>query len=229
MMRYLALVTDYDETLAVQGHVAPPVIESLKRVKASGRKLILATGRELPDLLSVFPDVTLFDLIVGENGAVLYNPITKEEKLLVEPPPKLFFHQLQERRVEPLSHGRIIISTRNPQEHVVLDVIRELGLELSLSFNKGSVMILPSGVNKATGLQAALKELKLEATSIVGIGDAENDVLFLQACACSAAVANAIPLLKEQVDIVTSRPAGDGVCELIERLLADDLKNYSLA
>ena len=40
------------------------------------------------------------------------------------------------------------------------EIIRELGLELTLSFNKGAVMILPSGVNKASGLHSVLKELE---------------------------------------------------------------------
>ena len=35
--------------------------------------------------------------------------------------------------------------------------IQQLGLELQLSFNKGAVMVLPSGVNQQTGLGAALK------------------------------------------------------------------------
>ena len=89
-------------------------------------------------------------------------------------------------------------------------------------------MILPSGVNKASGLKAALKELGLLTQNAVGVGDAENDDLFLRACECSVAVANAIPLLKEQVDIVTTKANGEGVRELIEQLVTHDLKDYSL-
>ena len=47
-------------------------------------------------------------------------------------------------------------------------------------FNKGAVMILPSGVNKATGLAAALEELGLSPHNVVGVGDAENDHAFLE-------------------------------------------------
>ncbi|TME66688.1 MAG: hypothetical protein E6I59_02295, partial [Chloroflexi bacterium] len=43
-------------------------------------------------------------------------------------------------------------------------------------------------------------------------------------CECSVAVANAIPSLKEQADYTTKAENGDGVIELIEQLLADDLK-----
>src|SRR5437868_15012520 len=85
-------------------------------------------------------------------------------------------------------------------------------------------MVLPSGVNKAFGLKAALKDLGLSPHNVVGIGDAENDHSFLSLCECSVAVANAIPSLKEQADYTTKAENGDGVIELIEQLLADDLK-----
>ena len=49
-MRYLAVATDYDGTLAYSGRVHPDVFEALQRLKDSGRRLILVTGRELPDL-----------------------------------------------------------------------------------------------------------------------------------------------------------------------------------
>jgi len=50
-------------------------------------------------------------------------------------------------------------------------------------------MVLPAGINKASGLPAALARLRLSPLNVVGIGDAENDTAFLQACGCAVAVA----------------------------------------
>ncbi|BCG96764.1 hypothetical protein MesoLj131a_56280 [Mesorhizobium sp. 131-2-1] len=36
-------------------------------------------------------------------------------------------------------------------------------------------MIVPSGVNKATGLAAALEDLRLSPRNVLAIGDAENE------------------------------------------------------
>ena len=119
--------------------------------------------------------------------------------------------------------GRSIVATWEPNEKLVLQAIRELGLELQIIFNKGAVMVLPSGVNKASGLAAALKQLKLSPLNVVGVGDAENDQAFLRACGCAVAVANALPLVKEDAEIVTSAARGAGVTELIRRLLDSDL------
>ena len=61
--------------------------------------------------------------------------------------------------------GRAIIAaTREPHQAAVLDAIRELGVELQVIFNKGAVMVLPSGVNKATGLPSRSTKLGLRRT-----------------------------------------------------------------
>ena len=226
-MRYLALACDYDGTLATDGVVDDATVTALERVRASGRRLILITGRELDELLAVFPRLELFDRVVAENGALLYRPAGREIALLAEPPPEAFARALVERGVRPLSVGRVIVATRTPHETAVLDAIHELGLDRQIIFNKGAVMVLPSGVNKATGLNAALGELGLSAHDTVGVGDAENDHAFLALCACAVAVANALPALKDHVHLVTEAARGAGVVELIDALVADDLRELA--
>jgi len=226
-MRYFCLVCDYDGTIAHDGRCAPSTVEALKRVRASGRKLILATGRQLPELQEIFPEHSMFDRIIAENGAILYRPEGQDCKALADPPPPVFVEELRRRGVNPLSVGQSIVATWHPHETTVLDVIRDLGLELQVIFNKDAVMVLPSGVNKATGLKAALKELHLSPHNAVGVGDAENDHVFLGMCECSVAVANALPALKERADLVTAGSHGAGVEEMIEKLLSEDLASLA--
>ncbi len=224
MMRFLVLAADYDGTLADHGRVNEPTLRMLRRLKHSGRRLLIVTGRELPDLLHAFPAASeLCERIVAENGAVVFHPERNEVQALAPAPPGAFVERLRERGVRELSVGRVIIGTHEPFEKLVLEVIRELGLEQQVIFNKGAVMILPSGLNKATGLTAALQAIGISSHNVVGIGDAENDHAFLQCCECAVAVANALPALRESADFVTSAAAGAGVTELGERLLADDL------
>lgn len=222
-MRYLALCTDYDGTIAHHGRVDAETIAALERLRKSGRRLVLVTGREIPDLESVFSRFDLFELIVAENGALLYVPATKEERLLAERPPERFVELLRERGVEPISVGRCIVATWQPHEKTVLETIRDLGLDLQVIFNKGAVMVLPAGITKASGAQVALRELNLSVHNAVGVGDAENDLAFLSICEISAAVANALPTVKEKADIVLRDDHGAGVRELIEHMLANDL------
>ncbi|WP_250125190.1 HAD family hydrolase [Chroococcidiopsis sp. CCMEE 29] len=222
-MRYLALATDYDGTLAKDGQVDRTTLAALERLRDSGRRLILVTGRQLEDLLQVFPHVNLFDRIVAENGALLYQPARQEEKLLGDRPSEEFIKLLREKGVDPLSVGRVIVATWEPHKTTVVEAIRDLGLELQVIFNKGAVMVLPSGLNKAVGLNAALSELGLSPHNTVGVGDAENDRAFLDLCKCSVAVANALPIVKERADFVTNGNRGAGVTELIDQLITSDL------
>jgi len=222
-MRYLAFATDYDGTLARHGLVPEEALKALKRVRESGRLLVLVTGRELEDLMRVFPEYAVFDRIVAENGALVYRPDTREETVLGEAPPVALIDRLKEQNVTPLSVGRVIVATWSPNEQVVLDAIHTLGLELQVIFNKGAVMVLPSGINKATGLKAALAELGLSPHNALGIGDAENDHALISTCELGIAVSNALPLLQERADFVTTGRSSDGVCEVIEDLVTTDL------
>jgi hydroxymethylpyrimidine pyrophosphatase-like HAD family hydrolase len=224
-MRYLALATDYDGTIAHDGRVDAPTLAALERVRASGRKLILVTGREMDDLKKTFAHLELFEWVVAENGAQLYRPSNQESLLLAEPPPARFVEELRRRGVGPLSVGGVIVATWHPHETAVLETIRDLGLELQVIFNKDAVMVLPANVNKATGLLAALKRLSLSPHNVVGVGDAENDHAFLNLCECSAAVANALPAVKETADIGLKGERGQGVSELIDLILEDDLQH----
>jgi HAD superfamily hydrolase (TIGR01484 family) len=221
-MRYLALASDYDGTLAHDGVVDRNTTEALEQLVRSGRKLILVTGRQLSDLESAFSRVDFCERVIAENGAVSYNPATREKRILAARPPQYFLDDLRNRGVSNLSVGDVIVATWHPFEQQALDAIRDSGLELHIVFNKQAVMILPSGTNKMTGLCSALEELRLSSHNVIAIGDAENDHAFLEYCECSVAVANAIPSLKERADVVTEGDHGAGVAEIIGKLIEND-------
>lgn len=221
-MYFLALASDYDGTLAHDSTVTDETLDAVRRIKESGRRFLLVTGRELPDLKRVFPRIDICDMVVAENGALLYIPQTEEERPIAPPPPAGFVERLEQKGVGPISVGHSIVATWHPHEATVLDAIHEMGLELEIIFNKGAVMVLPTGINKATGLAAALEAMGLSHHNVAGIGDAENDHAFLRACGLSVAVDNALPAVKDTADLVTARARGQGVEDLIERLLEDE-------
>ena len=222
-MHRTVLACDYDGTLAAEGTMSEATRKALRRLRESGRRLVMVTGRELPDLKRVCPGLDLFDWIVAENGALLYDPRSGEEIPLAPAPPDEFVRALAARNIQPLSVGRVIVATREPYERDVENTIRTLGLKFDIILNKGAVMVLPAGVDKASGLAAALKKLRISPRNAVAVGDGENDRALLALAGCAVAVANALPSLKQVADLVTEKPAGDGVIELVERLLENDL------
>src|ERR1700761_9214340 len=183
-MRYLTLCTDYDGTLATEGTVFPETAAALEQLLASGRRAVMVTGRELDELKTVCPYLDMFEYVVAENGALLYEPKTQTETPLAQRPPDAFVAALRARGIERISVGRVIVATWEPWETAVLETIKAQGLELQVIFNKGAVMILPAGLNKASGLAAALQRMGLSAHNAVGVGDAENDQALLAMCEC---------------------------------------------
>lgn len=221
-MRYTAIALDYDGTIARDGIVPPHVVEGLRRLKASGRKLLLVTGRQLDELLGIFPDIRIFDRVVAENGAVFYRPETGESRELGKRPPEALIDALKASGI-PLAVGHTILATIRPYETVVLECIANQGLEQQVIFNKGAVMVLPPGCNKASGLGFALSELGLSPRNLVAAGDGENDHALLELAEYSVATGNAVPTLKDAADRVTNATHGEGVLEIIAGLLESDL------
>jgi HAD superfamily hydrolase (TIGR01484 family) len=226
-VRYHALAADYDGTLAHHGLIDDLTWASLRRLRDSGRKLIMVTGRELDELLGLLQHAEMFDRIVAENGAVLYCPATKTIKLLAPTPPKEFAAELRKRGVDRVAVGRVIVAAWEPHQDTILHVIHDMALELQVIFNKGAVMVLPTGVNKATGLACALKDLGLSAHNVAAVGDAENDHALITSAEFGVAVSNALPSLKAHADFVTNADHGVGVSQLIDRMVANDLADIA--
>ena len=219
-MRPAAFAFDYDGTLARDGKVDAPTLAALGRARTAGRRLVLVTGRELPDLHRTFDHVDVFDRVVAENGALVHVPSTRAVRALAQPPPPSFAAKLRARGVAPLSVGRVIVATWRPHELVVLETIREMGLALEIVLNQDALMVLPTGVDKGRGLRAALDDLAVCAADVVAMGDAENDHALFDAAGFSVAVGNALPALKARASMVTRGAHGAGVAEALDALLA---------
>lgn len=222
-MRFRVLACDYDRTIAVEALIPGSTRRSLRDVARSGRRLLLVTGRTMAELRSVFDDMTLFDRIVIENGAVVHDPASGQDRLLGPPVAPELVGALERRHLQPLVVGRVICSIPRVHEHEVLSALAELRLDLKISFNRDSMMVLPAGISKATGFAEALRELGEAAEATVAVGDGENDLPFLAAAGLSVAVENAVPALKQAADITLAEPGPDGIARLCGSLVRCDL------
>ena len=222
-MRFRVLACDFDNTLAARGVAAESVVDALRRVSASGRSLILVTGRVLEELVDVFADVDLFDRVVAENGGLLYRPATGEQRLLGPPPPSELVAALRAAAVHPLIVGRVLCGTIDEYEAEVIDVLRRLRSDHVLIYNKDSIMVLPPGIDKASGLRTALDDIGAPPSATVAVGDAENDIDLLRSAGLGVAVANALDSVKESAGLVLDRPNGEGVQMLCDALVESDL------
>ena len=146
------LATDYDGTIAHDGVVDRVTFNALSRLRSSGWRLVLVTGRELGDVQRLMPRLDVFDRVVAENGAVLHTPATGATRLLASPPGPGLAEALAAAGVQPIQCGQVVVATWASHEAQVLSVLAALGLPWRVVHNKGALMALPPGVDKRSGI-----------------------------------------------------------------------------
>jgi len=210
---FRCVAVDFDGTLTEGGRPSDDVLEAIATVRGSGRKVLLVTGRMLPPLKSVFPDVEdHFDGCVVENGAVI---LDRAGIRALAPPVCVELDDALRERGVPFERGQVILASKTVHDAAVMDDIRRLGLECQLVHNRSELMIVPPGISKGLGLFEALGDLGLSHHNVIGIGDAENDHSLLTTCELGVAVANAVDSLKGDADIILPDANGAGVASFL--------------
>jgi hydroxymethylpyrimidine pyrophosphatase-like HAD family hydrolase len=210
---FRAVALDLDGTLTTGGWPPATVLAEIAAMRADGVRVLLVTGRILSELGEELPGlVDHFDLVVAENGCVLRTG--GAVRLLADPVDTAVLNRLRSSAV-PVRQGDVLLATEAEADHVALDAIESLALELQLVRNRSALMILPAGVTKGTGLRAALAELELSPHNTLAVGDAENDHSLLAAAGFGVAVANAVESLQRRADLVLPGVDGVGVAELL--------------
>ena len=200
-MKFAALALDYDGTIATDGALGSAVRQAIGEARQSGIAVLLVTGRRLADLHQVAGDLTCFDVVVAENGAVLEFPASGRHMALGHPANPAVIQELRRRHIDVVA-GESVLEADAAAAPAVLEVIRSLEQPLILAFNRGRLMILPQAVAKSTGLRQALFALRISIHNTVGIGDAENDHDLLDACEVGVAVDWGSPALRAVADEV---------------------------
>ena len=220
-MKLSVLALDYDGTIATNGHVDADVRQAIAEARTSGITVLLVTGRILSELRRVAGDLHFVDGVIAENGAVVHFPDSDHTSVLAP--------RLAEPLVKALEHegvtfqpGESLIDADAADAQRLLSVIRRLELPYVLVFNRGRVMILPQGVSKATGLQAALQMLRLSPRNTVAIGDAENDHELLRLSEFGVAVEWGSPVLQAAADAVVAGASPLDAAAYIRGLAATD-------
>jgi hydroxymethylpyrimidine pyrophosphatase-like HAD family hydrolase len=221
-MHYVAIAAGFDGTLAQEGACDPRCVHALRLLGASGRKLILVSGRELRDLLERMPDMDVFDFVIAENGAVMYRPATRESAILGQAPSELLVQELQRVGIQPLSVGNAVIRTTRENREKVSKTLHRLELDIQLVEDRVALMMVPADVSPVCGVQTALGELGLSPRNLLAVGDHTADSGLFRFAQYSIAVANATNDAKRIADRVTDAQICDGFLEIAAGLLAGE-------
>src|SRR5438477_5031542 len=151
---FLALATDGDGTLLRGGHMGRKTIAALQRWRDAGHKLVLVTGENIRQV-GDFPHADLFDRIVAENGALVVRSRRGRGRTLCRPPPERLMRAFKDAHVWPLKRGRVILQAKFDQEENIQRVLRRTKIPWNIIRNRKELILLPAGIDKATGVAAA--------------------------------------------------------------------------
>ena len=102
-MRFVVLALDYDGTLAEHGSLNEEVRTAIEEVRRHGLIVVLVTGRIIRDLQKHLDNLRLFDIVVGQNGAVILQPSSCRFSLLGQPPPAEFVERVHALGIDALA------------------------------------------------------------------------------------------------------------------------------
>jgi hydroxymethylpyrimidine pyrophosphatase-like HAD family hydrolase len=205
---------DFDGTLALNGDVPPDVEKALEECRERGYALFLVTGRR-------FETVTLGYLgellagVVWENGAVLTHTASGETYLPFGQLDTRLLKAIEEAGI-PFERGLAIAASWTPHDQALWRILASQHSTTSIEYNKGAVMVLPPGATKGAGLERLLALCGLSPRNLAAFGDAENDLSMMTLAEVSVAVADAVPAVIEQSDIVAQSPGPQGVLEVLK-------------
>jgi hydroxymethylpyrimidine pyrophosphatase-like HAD family hydrolase len=219
-MHISVIATDFDGTISRGDWLAPEAGHALRRWREIGQVAVLVSGRSFEFLRALQEREQAFDLIVAENGAVLYNPLTDEMRLPFGEVADDLVDTLVQLGI-PLWRGIAIAGTTLPYDDAVWAASRELGLPVHIETNRNEGMLLPPGASKGAGLLNLLQREGLSPRNLLAFGDAENDRSLLQVAEVKVAVANAVDGVQAIADHVTPEAGPAGVANFIERYLLD--------
>ncbi len=212
------LAVDYHRTLADETNggfnVSQRVLDSVLRFINSGNAFAVVTSGAVRHVkgLNALED-RLF--IALENGLIVKTP--NGGKVINVPAD---WWQLRDAVKNALikmgvrfSEGEAsLFINYNPE---VINALRTYDVRIEVNRNMASIM--PKGVDK--GYAVNMLRGMVKPSIVIAMGDAENDVPMLKAADIAIAVNNAIPEVKSIAHYVTKGNDGDGVIEVIEKVL----------
>ena len=243
MKRIRALALDLDGTLiGPDERISPGVADAVIRA-SSVIHVSIVTGRESESLLTFARELALTAPQVGNNGALILDPVSGEAITTTSMPigtAMLALNPIVESGYMFMAtHGTETIRDPNKLDYseltwitafdltddeanrLVTEVSRHDGLDVVKAYlpynGLWAVNFTRSGVNKGTGLRALCDMLAIQPSEIAAVGDSFNDLSMLEVAGLPIAMGGAPPELLELAHHEVGTVEQDGLAEAIER------------
>lgn len=212
----LCIATDLDRTLTREDlSLDDRALARIDTLRAAGVRIVVATGRQLDELLDMRLD-TKCDALVAENGGVIHRNGRTEIR------DTAFAARAREALGEAgaaLRWGTTLGSGPRADATAASARLHARGVAHSLEGNADEAMLLPPGISKASGLDPCIRALGLTPSECWAIGDGDNDVSMLRWAHVGAAPANASPAARAAATRQLTRAYAEGFLEMTDVLV----------
>lgn len=207
-------------------------MNQLGRSNPAAPQITLCTGRPAPYVEAMLQAIDGHLPAIFENGAGLYLPnsyqFLSHPQLVDKAAMKAVRSRLEETLVrsgkaflQPGKEYSLSIFAQNPFERdhlydMTAEAIGPLGQEVELTYSASCLNVTPRGIDKGKGLRFLAEKTGYVFDDMLGVGDSDIDLPFLNLVGQSAAPANANEAVKNLVDFVAPRTENEGVQDILE-------------
>ena len=236
-------VFDIDGTLIDrnEGFIRPSVIEVFKKLKKSGIKVVIATGRTYFIIQNEIFERLDFDYVISGNGTKITdsnNNVLYGEKIDPTILKDLIADLYKNGDKMSIEFSQGLLNINGFEKLNSLGNVGDIDVDVDFaytgmgSFPSGKVDwyikkypnldfisagitnnydAVPKGVNKRKALGLICKKLNISQEEIVAVGDGINDIDMLNYAGLSIAMGNSCDELKEISDYITDDVTEDGI------------------
>jgi hydroxymethylpyrimidine pyrophosphatase-like HAD family hydrolase len=217
MNRIRLVLSDYDRTFTDETlRVAPGLAETIGRLRDKGVLFSVVSGRKFSFMMDFYRSMNgLVDSFIAENGCIGYARGSRQ--VICETVHRDDLLQTLDRKAVPYDAGDVVISVHRKYLPAVEQVLEGYPAYHVIK-NVDSLMLLPHGASKATGIRWLMDMYCVDTNEMACIGDAENDIDMRALCSVMGAVANALPAVKKESDYVCRDSFGAGLREFLEHI-----------
>lgn len=248
-MKYQAIVFDLDGTAIINAQDVLPSERLIKMIRAAEAsfKLCAATGRPISSAQRVLDALGLVDPCVISAGTEIVDPRTGEilwacdiepndvHRVLdvCEPYPYelLVGNELvgkgtaaKDRRVTEPVNVMYLMQCSEADAAKILDTLAEVSTISASGVTSWTgkdidIHITHKEATKEHAIAKLLEMIGVPKESVIGVGDANNDVHLFKSVGLKVAMGNATDILKSQADVVCESVENDGLAKIIEEML----------
>lgn len=251
-MHYKAVISDIDGTLApvkLHSRLSPEVVAAVQLFIKKGYFFSVATGKPFSLIEHVVEQLKLTSPVIVDNGAAIYDPITKQPLVDFTIDDKVALKLLQfvranstEYRVSCRSRNWERINSLPPHDPVRKFIILDLPLHKTesliselhdlfpqlhivktssdLGTEYNAIYISSGDATKQHAVLQLSHLLGIHTSEIVGVGDHYNDFPLLMACGMKVAMGNAVSELKEIADYIAPSVEDNGIVDVLNRFFS---------